>query len=187
MSSSSHLAPVPYSTWVNPVAFPAGRARLATNPAATGSGVCVNTTGTVRVTCNSGPTTEPPEASMTSGASPTSSAAYIRMSSALPAVQRSSIRTLRPTAQPNSCSPCRNAARRVSPSGSPARVLMSTPILRMRSACCARARSGQETKGAAAPPMRAMTSRRRMRYFTPAPLRPRQPPASPNTRDRRGL
>src|SRR5262249_41620288 len=63
-SSSIHFAPVPYSIWVNPVALPPGRARLATKPAATGSGVCVKTTGTVRVTCNSGPTTEPPEARM---------------------------------------------------------------------------------------------------------------------------
>ena len=53
-----------------------------------------------------------PMARMTSGASATNSAAYLRMASALPAPQRISIRRLRPSVQPNCCSPCRNAARR---------------------------------------------------------------------------
>ena len=53
-----------------------------------------------------------PAARMTSGASATNSAAYLRVSSALPAAQRYSICRLRPTVQPDCCSPCRNAAMR---------------------------------------------------------------------------
>jgi hypothetical protein len=55
------------------------------------------------------------------------------------APQRVSIRTLRPSVQPNCCSPCRNAAMRACPSGSFAAVDISTPICRTRSGCCARA------------------------------------------------
>src|SRR5205823_5630990 len=75
LSSSSHLPLTPYSDVVNPVALPPGRARLATKPAATGSGVWVNTIGTLRVACSNGPTTVPPDARITSGPSATSSAA----------------------------------------------------------------------------------------------------------------
>src|SRR6266545_7579733 len=74
--------------WVKPVALPPGRARLATKPAPTGSGVCVNTIGTVRVAWSNGAMTWPPEARMTSGASATNSAACLRMRSATPAVLR---------------------------------------------------------------------------------------------------
>jgi hypothetical protein len=96
---------------------------------------------------------------MTSGASATNSAAYLRYSSLLAAPQRRSIRTLRPTAQPVSWRPCRNAARRTCPSASSAAKFMSTPMCRTRSACCARAASGHV---AAAPPSRVMRSRRLM-------------------------
>ena len=68
-------------------------------------GDTTNTIGTVRVACSNGPTGALPEARMTSGASATNSAAYLRMWSALPAAQRLSIRTLRPSVQPNCCSP----------------------------------------------------------------------------------
>ena len=57
---------------------------------------------------------------MTSGASATNSAACLRMSVGIAAAQRVSIRTLRPTVQPNCCSPCRNAAMRACASGSSA-------------------------------------------------------------------
>ena len=43
---------------------------------------------------------------MTSGENAEISAAYLRMRSASPAVQRYSIRKLRPMVQPCSCSPC---------------------------------------------------------------------------------
>src|SRR6516162_2793678 len=53
LRSSSHFTPMPYSYKTKPVALPPGRARLSTNPAPTGSTVCANTIGTVRVTaCN---------------------------------------------------------------------------------------------------------------------------------------
>ena len=86
---------------------------------------------------------------MTSGASATNSAAYLRMSSASPAAQRVSIRTLRPSVQPNCCSPCRNAAMRACLPDRPRPRVMSTPMRRIRSGCCARAASGH---AAAAPP-----------------------------------
>ena len=85
------------------------------------------------------------------------SAACLRMSSALPPVQRVSIRMLWPLVQPNCCSPCTNAARRACPSGSSAAVVMSTPIRRIRSGCCALAASGHVT---AAPLMSVTNSRR---------------------------
>src|SRR5262245_53919232 len=72
------FSPISYSYKVKPVALPPGRAKLSTNPAPTGSGVCVNTMGTLRVSCTKGPATEPPDATMTSGASAISSVAYLR-------------------------------------------------------------------------------------------------------------
>src|SRR5262249_6209046 len=83
--SSSHFPLMPYSIDVKPVALPPGCARLSTKPAPTGSGVSVNTIGTVRVSLSNGPATAPPLARMTSGASASSSAAYWRMRSASPA------------------------------------------------------------------------------------------------------
>ena len=81
---------------MKPVALPPGRARLSTKPAPTGSATTGNTIGTVRVACSNGPTVEVPWARMTSGASAANSAACLRMSAALAAAQRVSIRTLRP-------------------------------------------------------------------------------------------
>jgi hypothetical protein len=40
MSSSNHLAPMPYSNSMKPVALPPGRATVSTKPAATGSATC---------------------------------------------------------------------------------------------------------------------------------------------------
>src|SRR5262245_54899165 len=88
LSSSNHFALMPYSNVVKPVALPPGRAKLLTKPAPTGSGVCVNTIGTVRVACSSDGTAAPPPARMTSGASATNSDAYLRMRSASPAAHR---------------------------------------------------------------------------------------------------
>ena len=62
-----------------------------------------------------------------------------------PLLQRTSIRRLRPTAQPASCSPCASAVRRACDSGSFGVVNMSTPMRRIRSPCCARAASGHAT------------------------------------------
>jgi hypothetical protein len=94
-----------YSNGVNPVVLPPGRAKLSTNPAPTGSTIPTNTIGTVRFVCWSAPIAALAEARMTSGASPTTSAAYRRLLSASNAPQRTSIRALRPSVQPHSCSP----------------------------------------------------------------------------------
>src|SRR6516165_10269243 len=85
---SSHFPLMSYSKFVNPVAFPPGRARLLTKPPPTASATWTNTMGTVRVACCKGPTCEPPAVKMTSGARAINSAAYLRMSSASPAVDR---------------------------------------------------------------------------------------------------
>src|SRR6476659_7563555 len=94
LSNSIHFALKVYSNAMNPVALPPGRARLSTKPAATGSPTAGNTTGTLRVTCSKGRTVEAPAARMTSEASATNSAAYLWALSALPLVQRISIRIL---------------------------------------------------------------------------------------------
>src|SRR5262249_14341456 len=87
LSSCSHLPPKSKSDWVKPVILPPGRATLATKPAATGSGTCANTIGTVRLACCTGPVFESPVVTTTSGASATSSAAYLRLSLAIPRAQ----------------------------------------------------------------------------------------------------
>src|SRR5262245_46973854 len=89
-----------------------GRAKLSTKPAATGSATPANTTGTERVACSIAPTVEAANATTTSGASPASSAACLRISVGSLLAQRMSTRTLRPMLQPNCCSPCRKAPMR---------------------------------------------------------------------------
>jgi hypothetical protein len=79
-----------------------------------------------------------------------------------------SIRTLRPSVQPNCCNTCRNAARRACKNGSSATPAKSTPIRRIRSLCCALAASGH---AAAALPSSVMNSRR-FHLITSAPLVP---------------
>jgi hypothetical protein len=96
---------MPYSTKVNPVALPPGRARLATMPAATGSLTFTNTTGTWRVTCSSGVSGEFPLTTMASGASATSSEARRRQNSPSPKPTRGSIWMVRPTIHRSSCRP----------------------------------------------------------------------------------
>jgi hypothetical protein len=49
LSISSHFPAIGYSKVVNPVMLPPGRAKLATNPPATGSDTCKNTIGMVLV------------------------------------------------------------------------------------------------------------------------------------------
>src|SRR6266545_4085979 len=56
LSSSSHFPLMPYSNAVNPVALPPGCARLATNPAPTGSMTFANTIGVLRLACCSAAT-----------------------------------------------------------------------------------------------------------------------------------
>src|SRR5262249_39314771 len=116
-----------------------------------------NTIGTVLVASCSAATTVLVSARMTSGASATNSAAYLRRRSGSAPLQRTSIRTLWPVLQPPSCRPCSAAVRRACSSGSSALRVMSTPPRRIRSRCCARAASGHAI---AAPPNNVMNSRR---------------------------
>jgi hypothetical protein len=109
LSSASHLPLKLYSSVINPVALPPGRARLSTKPAPTGSPTIGKTIGTLRVACSNGRTVVAPCAKITSGASAANSDACLRMSSALPPAHRVSMRTLRPMIQPDCASPCWNA------------------------------------------------------------------------------
>jgi hypothetical protein len=98
----------------------------------------------------------------------------------MPAVQRTSIRTLRPSTHPNCCSPCTSTLSRACASGSSATRFISTPIRRIRSVCCARAASGH---AAAAPPSSVMklappyTGHRASSRLGAAGLPPAQPAA----------
>src|SRR5215204_5823301 len=76
MSSSSHFALSGYSKLVNPVMFPPGCARLLMNPSPTGSTTSANTIGIVEVCWCNARNTSGLLARITSGAVPTSSAAY---------------------------------------------------------------------------------------------------------------
>ena len=136
LSSSSHFPLRLYSNALNPVVLPPGRARLATNPAPTGSMTFANTIGTLWVTrCNAARFTLA-EAKMTSGVSDTNSAAYLSDSADLPAAQRTSKRTLRPSTQPNCCNPSRMPGRE------PALPGRSRPVTSVsRCAVCAPARA----------------------------------------------
>src|SRR5215467_1503101 len=102
----------PFSAQAVFIRHEAGRARLSTKPAPTGSPTTGNTIGTVRVACSNGPTVEAPKARMTSGASAANSAACLRMSATLVVAQRVSMRTLRPIVHPDCWSPCKNAPTR---------------------------------------------------------------------------
>src|SRR5262249_23245613 len=104
--------------------------------------------------CINGPMLALPVAKMTSGARATNSATDLRILASSPPDQRASIRILRPSVQPNCCKPCRKAAMRACP-WLPSSVI-STPMRRCPSRCCAYVVIGH----AAAPPIRAMNSRR---------------------------
>src|SRR5262245_32620843 len=67
LSSSGHFPLKLYSNERKPVALPPGRAKFSTRPAATGSDAVGHTIGTVRVSCNNGPTVEMPVATMAFG------------------------------------------------------------------------------------------------------------------------
>ena len=151
LSSSSHFPPRLYSKFMNPVALPPGRARLSTKPAATGSTATGNTIGTVRVTCSTGPTVEVPWARMTSGASAASSAACLRISTAL--VVPSGCR----------CARCGRWSSPIvpAPAGTPRRgpEIPHRPRLRAKSR-----RRGARARPVAHPPRAAMTPPRRREH-----------------------
>jgi hypothetical protein len=130
LSSSSNFPLVLNSYPVNPVALPPGRDKLWTNPLPTGSIVVTNTIGTVRLACCTTPTIEPALTRTTSGAAATNSAGYLRKRAVSPPPQRYSIRTLRPTFQPVSFSPCANAMMLSNAIGSVSTCDMITPNVR---------------------------------------------------------
>jgi hypothetical protein len=68
------------------------------------------------VAWSNGPTAALPDAKISSGASATTSAAFLRLSSSSPVDQRASTRRLRPSVQPNCSNPCFSAARLAFPS-----------------------------------------------------------------------
>src|SRR5262249_16321034 len=83
--------PFPANTVLNtikPVELLPGRAKLWTKPAPTGSATPTNTIGTAGVACCNAATSGVLLARITSGASATNSAAYLRMRSGSPAAQR---------------------------------------------------------------------------------------------------
>src|SRR5262245_16539150 len=113
LSNSSHFPLVPNSSHtVKPVALPPGRDKLSTKPALTGSGICTNTIGTVRLACCSAATGPVPEAWITSGARAINSAAYLRLrSAALRRPAPPATLAQRPTFMVNSPSPYRREKR----------------------------------------------------------------------------
>src|SRR5262249_8455770 len=111
LSSSNHLTGIPSSVEVKPVVLPPGRDKLSTIPVPTASGTNTNTIGTVRVACCIALMLGGADVRMTSGVSATMSIAYRPKRAASPAAHRTSMLTLRPTAQPASCKPCRNVNR----------------------------------------------------------------------------
>ena len=156
LSSSSHFPLIPYSTFMNPVVLPPGRAKLSTKPAPTGSVTIANTIGTVRVACCIGPTVGPPAAKMTSGRERDQFRRVFANAFGIargPAGVDPHVAANGPAQLLQSLHERRE---RACPSGSSAASVMSTPMRRIRSPCCARAASGH----AAAPPSSVMNSRR---------------------------
>ena len=78
LSSSSHFPAKLYSSCMNPVVLPPGRARLSTKLVPTGSTTIANTIGMVRVACCNAVADGVVVARITSGASATNSAASLR-------------------------------------------------------------------------------------------------------------
>src|SRR5262249_41368454 len=126
--------------------------------APSGSETDTNTIGSVLVMDCSATTLGVLAARMTSGASATSSAAYLRARSTLFSHQRMSIWVLTPSLQPLCCSAFLKAATPASAIRLLDPQYVSTPIRRIGPDRCARAASGH----AATPPRSVMNSRRLM-------------------------
>src|SRR5262249_13460741 len=94
LRSSSHFPLKLYSNSIKPVVLPPGHDKVSTKPSPTGSVTAANTIGKVWVTRCNAATLRVPLAKMASGASATSSAAYLRSSSTSSSPQRVSIRIL---------------------------------------------------------------------------------------------
>ena len=94
----------------NPVALPPGRARLRTNPSATGSTRTTKTIGIVRVARCAAMIAGVPETTMTSTLARTRSAARSCSRSVRPSAHRNSMVIVWPSIQPRSRSPRRSAS-----------------------------------------------------------------------------
>ena len=137
--------------------LPPGRARLLMKPLPTGSRTRANTIGTVRFACCSVPMVEAPDTEC-----PAERDQFRRVFANFgdsPQLQWVSIRTLRPTLQPDCYSPCTNALMRACYSG-------SSRVVYIARRCAARALEARHkrpiSRTAAAPPRTAMNSRRLM-------------------------
>ena len=134
-NSSTHLPPSVGSLTVNPVTLPPGCVKFATKPLPIGSDTPVNTMGIVRVSRARAPITGVVTPRIASGRRSTSSFANVLILSASPAVQRASIRRLRPSVHPSFVSAPRNTASQDCATPSLSALPISTPIRRIRSPC----------------------------------------------------
>ena len=157
VSNSNHLLAMDPSSELNPVMFPPGRGRLATNPEPTGSATTAKTIGIVVVSRFTAAVTGVESVKIRSGCRLTRSFANVRIRSVFAGAQRTSILRFWRSIQPNSESACVNSPSRALASESVSAYPMSTPIRAKRSVFCACAGSGQ---AAAVPPSRVMKSRR---------------------------
>ncbi len=121
----------------NPVMFPPGRARLATNPLPTGSGSCAMTMGIVEVASLAARVAVGPAVTMTSTLRRTSSAASAGRRSSFPSADRHSMTMFFPSTYPSSRRPCRNASMRAELAEREAPVRY--PIRGIFAGCCASA------------------------------------------------
>src|SRR5215510_318587 len=121
----------------NPVMFPPGRARLATNPFATGSLSCVMTIGIVAVAFLAGPVAPKPPVTMISTLRRASSAASAGRRSFFPSADRHSMIMFFPSTYPSSRRPCRNASMRARLADG--EVALTYPIRGTFFGCCASA------------------------------------------------
>ena len=134
--SSSSRFPLSSGTRVdNPVMFPPGRARLATNPLPTGSLTCAMTIGIVVVTSFAAPLDVEPPVTITSTLRRTSSAARSGSRSNFPSAHRHSMTMFFPSTYPSSRRPCRNASMRAA--STEGDVAARNPIRQTFFACCA--------------------------------------------------
>ena len=121
----------------NPVMFPPGRARLATNPLPTGSVSNDMTMGIVEVASLAARVTVGPVVTMTSTLRRTSSAASVGRRSGFSSACRYSMTMFLPSSYPSSRRPCRNASVRAATAEG--EVVFRYPIRGIFVGCCASA------------------------------------------------
>ena len=146
-----------YSKTVKPVALPPGRAKLSTKPAPTGSATSANTIGTVRVACSTARRSDCWAKDDVWRECDQFGRIFAQSVGIVPAQRIIDLDVLSdgPTQLLQTLHERRDAGLRFCIVSQ--LMAMSTPMRRIRSACCARAASGHV---AAAPPIRLMNSRR---------------------------